>query len=192
MIDFMIKKEDIIKIVDKYVKVFKIPSEMAESIYDNIKNSQYPKEVEEDNDEGADEINKRSKTEWNIFTTKDTKYNFLYYDHYLVNTILYLLTQIILQVFIILVIYYFSPALFAVSDIISPMLSWINSSIKNKEKNSFILIVNAIGYLIVLFAAFIYNEMIVCNFYGLDEYTRKAIDERAQSDADIECGREST
>lgn len=126
------------------------------------------------------------------FTTKDTKYNFLYYDHYLVNTILYLLTQIILQVFIILVIYYFSPALFAVSDIISPMLSWINSSIKNKEKNSFILIVNAIGYLIVLFAAFIYNEMIVCNFYGLDEYTRKAIDERAQSDADIECGREST
>ena len=71
MIDFMIKKEDIIKIVDKYVKVFKIPSEMAESIYDNIKNSQYPKEVEEDNDEGADEINKRSKTEWNIFTTKD-------------------------------------------------------------------------------------------------------------------------
>lgn len=125
-----------------------------------------------------------------IFTSKDK--NKLYYNHYWINTGFYLFSQIILQVFIILVIYYFSPALFAVSDILSPMLSWINSSIKNNEKNAFILIVNALGYIIVLFAAFIYNEIIVCNFYGLEEFTRKAIDERARNDADLECGREST
>ena len=127
-----------------------------------------------------------------IFISKNKNENYLYYDNYFINTIIYLIIQIVLQVFIILVIYYFSPALFAVSDILSPMLSWINSSIKNKEDNAFIIIVNIVGYLIVLFAAFIYNEIIVCNFYGLEEYTKTAIDERARRDIDCDSYRDST
>ena len=85
-----------------------------------------------------------------------------------------------LQVCIILVIYYFIPALFAMSDIISPMFSWLKNRIENKDSTAIVIIFNILGYLIIIIAALIYNEIITCNFLGLNENTWKAIDERAR------------
>ena len=86
----------------------------------------------------------------------------------------------ILQILTVYVIYYFSPILLTVTDSISPMLSWIIDLIRNEPmKNPYINIsFNGTGYLIQLIAGLIYNEIIICNFCGLNEYTKKNLQER--------------
>ena len=85
-----------------------------------------------------------------------------------------------LQIFTIYVIYYFSPILLTVTDSISPMLSWVINCIqKGPGKYAYInIIFKSIGYLIQLIAGLIYNEIIICNFYGFNEYTKKYLQER--------------
>ena len=64
MIEFMINKDDINKIVDFFVKKYGVEKEMAEAIYENIKN--VPQIEEEDDDEediNDNEINKRPKAQ---------------------------------------------------------------------------------------------------------------------------------
>ena len=80
-----------------------------------------------------------------------------------------------LQLFTIYVIYYFSPILLTVTDSISPMLSWVFSCIENGlgEYKYINLIFNTTGYLIQLIAGLIYNEIIICNFCGFNDYTKK-------------------
>ena len=91
--------------------------------------------------------------------------------------ILYFLFLTILQLLILLAIFYFSPTLIMVTDIISPFLLWIAVSIEDGES---ILdsIINPCGYLIVLFGALIYNEIIIFNFCGLDKNTKKFVNQR--------------
>ena len=95
-----------------------------------------------------------------------------------------------MQVLIYLVIYYFSPEVFAISDIISPILSFIKECITEPPPPIQITF-NSIGYVIVLLGAFIYNEILVLNFYGLNKYTWKAIDLRADEDLSDENFRDS-
>ena len=87
----------------------------------------------------------------------------------------------LLQILTILVIYYFSPTLWIVTDIISPFLSWIVSSIKDGESGRNIAF-NCLGYFIVFFSSLIYNEIIICNFYGLNENVKKCIEERQKEE----------
>ena len=66
MIEFMINKDDINKIVDNFVKKYGIEKQMAEAIYENIKN--VPQIVEEDEEEediniNDNEIKKRPKAQ---------------------------------------------------------------------------------------------------------------------------------
>ncbi len=95
---------------------------------------------------------------------------------------------------IFLVVYYFSPEVFAISDIISPFFSFIykviNNYIEKKNINTFNLVMNISGYLIIILASFIYNEIIVCNFWGLNENTLENIVQKAYEDKyydDIDC-----
>ena len=83
----------------------------------------------------------------------------------------------LLQIFSFLVVYYFSPLLLVITDIISPMLSWVLENIIEAESNQD-LIFKSIGYFIELIAAFIYNEIIICNFCDFNKYTKKCIEER--------------
>ena len=102
-------------------------------------------------------------------------------------SLLYFIDMSILQVFIVLTVYYFSPAVFALSDIISPLLSWIQkciergSDIKEGRKTIYYTM-NTLGYLIVLLAALIYNELIICHFFGFDKYTKSCIEERGMNE----------
>ena len=104
-------------------------------------------------------------------------------------SLLYFIDMSILQVFIVLTVYYFSPAVFALSDIISPLLSWIQkciergSDIKEGRKTIYYTM-NTLGYLIVLLAALIYNELIICHFFGFDKYTKSSIEERGKNEYD--------
>ena len=101
------------------------------------------------------------------------------YDH----IIGYFLMNAVLQILIFLVCYYFSPEVFAISDIISPFLSWINSTIEKRDNLNIVhTIFECIGYIIIIIASFIYNEIIVCNFWGLNKNTWKAIVKKAKED----------
>ena len=74
MIEFLINKDDIIKVVDKFVKKYEIEKSMAEAIYDNIKNTSYPPEDSDDNEEeNKNNINKRPKSQSVIVKAEDTR-----------------------------------------------------------------------------------------------------------------------
>ena len=101
------------------------------------------------------------------------------YDH----IIGYFLMNAVLQILIFLVCYYFSPEVFAISDIISPFLSWITGVIEKRDNLNVIKsIFDCIGYIIIIIGSFIYNEIIVCNFWGLNQNTWKAIVKKANED----------
>ena len=98
------------------------------------------------------------------------------------NVIFYFLLNTVLQALIFLVVYIFSPELFAISDIFSPLFSCIAEWIRVKESRGLRIFLYVLGYLIIALGAFIYNEIIVCNFCGLNQNTWKAIDQKAQDD----------
>ena len=87
----------------------------------------------------------------------------------------------LLQTFSFLVIYYFTPTLFMVTDTMTPFLLWIIKIISNEETVSN-KIFNSVGYFIVLIASLIYNEIIICNFCGLNEYTKKYLEKRQKKE----------
>ena len=116
----------------------------------------------------------------NLFHCSDI--NYICFGVFYKNIICYFLINSVLQVLILLVIYYFSPEVFAISDIISPLFSFIEKCVLKKEDNPIVITSNIIGYLIVLIGAFIYNEIIVCNFCGLNRNTWKYIDKRADDE----------
>jgi hypothetical protein len=110
--------------------------------------------------------------------------NYICFGVFYTNIICYFLINSVLQVLILLVIYYFSPEVFAISDIISPLFSFIEKCVLKKEDKPIVIASNIIGYLIVLLGAFIYNEIIVCNFCDLNRNTWKYIDKRAEDEFD--------
>ena len=117
----------------------------------------------------------------NMFHCRDDMY--VCFEHYYVKIIMYFIINAILQVLIFLVCYYFSPEVFAISDIISPFLSWITGVIEKRDNLNVIKsIFDCIGYIIIIIGSFIYNEIIVCNFWGLNQNTWKAIVKKANED----------
>ena len=117
---------------------------------------------------------------YNIFICNEE--NFVCISHFYENIIFYFLLNTVLQTLIFLVVYLFSPELFAISDIFSPLFSFIALCIQIHETNVVKIVLTVIGYLIIAVGSFIYNELIVCNFCGFNENTWKAIDKKAQAD----------
>ena len=116
----------------------------------------------------------------NIFNCNEE--NYICVSKLYINIIFYFILNTVLQALIFLVVYIFSPELFAISDIFSPLFSFIAQWIKEKEKNGIKIFLYVLGYLIIALGAFIYNEIIVCNFCGLNQNTWKAIDQKAYED----------
>ena len=116
----------------------------------------------------------------NIFNCNEE--NYICVSKLYINIIFYFILNTVLQALIFLVVYIFSPELFAISDIFSPLFSFIAQCIQEKEKNGIKIFLYVLGYLIIALGAFIYNEIIVCNFCGLNQNTWKAIDQKAYED----------
>ena len=86
---------------------------------------------------------------------------------------------LILKVLSYLVIFYFSPTLLMVTDIINPIISWIISLFQNEKENKiFDFIFNIIGYSFLLFSSLIFNEIIILNFFNLNRNTNKFVEIR--------------
>ena len=120
---------------------------------------------------------------YNIFYCNES--NYLCISHNYLKIIFYFILNTALQALIFLAVYIFSPELFAISDIWSPLFScivlWIQERDTNKHPGLEIFL-HVFGYLIIAFGAFIYNEIIVCNFCGFNKNTWKAIDQKAYND----------
>ena len=99
---------------------------------------------------------------------------------YLICTFIF---AIALQALTLLVIFYFSPILLMVTDIISPMLLWVATTIEDGEDLPDIVL-KPIGYLIILFASLIYNEIIIFNFCNLSKDTKKFVELRLNEEKD--------
>ena len=91
--------------------------------------------------------------------------------------ILVFLFGTILQVLTLLALFYFSPTLIMVTDIISLLLFWVALTIRSGEVTTEVYFY-PIGYVIVLFSALIYNEIIIFNFCDLNKNTKKYVNKR--------------
>ena len=108
--------------------------------------------------------------------------SYVYTNRLWLKIMMYTIINTILQVLIFLVVYFFSPEVFAISDIISHFMSFLQKCFEKKIKNPAQITVNVIAYIVIILASFIYNEILVCNFWGLNENTWKAIDLKANID----------
>ena len=102
-----------------------------------------------------------------------------------VRIIIYIIISFIflssLQILTFLVVFYFSPMILTVTDIISPMLLWTVTTIENGSIMPDV-IMYPIGYFILLLSTLIYNEIIILNFCGLSKNTKKYVEERIKTE----------
>jgi len=85
------------------------------------------------------------------------------------------------QVLTFLIIFYFSPILYMVSEMIKSSLLWILFLIKDPDTYVNIIL-SSIGNIILLFSALVYNEIIICNFWELNINTKKSMEEREKEE----------
>lgn len=83
----------------------------------------------------------------------------------------------ILEELTFITLFYFSPILIGLTNMMTPVLLWIKIKIEDGYE-TIDLIMTPIGYLIILFSSIIYNELIILNFCGLGKNTKKIINRR--------------
>ena len=87
-----------------------------------------------------------------------------------------------MQLLYLLILFYFSPIYLLITEIISPFLLWIVTTIEKKiqgeTKTILELVINPIGYIIVLFSSLVCNEIVIFNFCGLSENTKIFVNKR--------------
>lgn len=84
-------------------------------------------------------------------------------------------------------LYLFTPTLFVMTDILSPILIWIINNIVNIIKDYMNInikesIFKFIGYIFLIIACIIFNEIIICNFCEMNYNTIQQIEERGIED----------
>ena len=93
---------------------------------------------------------------------------------YFILTIIFLS---ILQALSFLCLFYFSPTLIMVTDMISPFLLWLVLTIQDGATIPDDILY-PIAYIIILFASLIYNELIIFNCCNLNQNTKKFVSQR--------------
>ena len=117
-----------------------------------------------------------------IFIFKKWKVFFLFLFSLLFSFIYYIST--------IITLYLFNPTIFVMTDILFPILRWIVDYLfiiflknKNEEINKIQCIFEFIGYVFLIIACALFNEIIICNFWDLDYNTHQQIKKRGIEDA---------
>lgn len=82
-------------------------------------------------------------------------------------------------------VYFFSPMIFIITQIIHPPLRYATNIIEGTEYKIFDLIFNVVGYLILLFSISIYHENIIFNCWGLNKDTKIFIEKRQKEDISL-------
>ena len=101
-----------------------------------------------------------------------------FYGLLILSYIIYSITQYLVY----MTVYFFSPMIFIITQVIYPLLRYSVNIIEGQDYKIFDLIFNIIGYLILLFGILIYHETIILNFWKLNEDTKKFIEKRQKED----------
>ena len=91
--------------------------------------------------------------------------------------IFYIIFEIFSLLTLFLSLFYFSPTLIMVTDMLTPLFSFI-VNIFISELILIDAILNTIGYLIAFFSSLIYNEIIIFNCFGLNKNTKRYVNKR--------------
>ena len=123
----------------------------------------------------------------NIFTNLSLLINEEYTKECIICLILIFVIGTIYFVLVKYTLFYFSPTLLVITDLFAPFLQlFIPLLFDNSEKDfdykHFLL--SLVGYSISIIAAIFYNELIVCNFFGLNENTTENIKKRGRIESD--------
>ena len=98
-----------------------------------------------------------------------------FYFFYFVCLFLFSITQILFT----FIIYFFSPNLYMVTEILRTLLMKLIQHIQNEgEETTSDKVFQYIGSIILIFATLIFNEIIILNFWGLNKNTTSLIKER--------------
>ena len=73
-----------------------------------------------------------------------------------------------------------------ITDNINPIIKWIISLFIDKEGHTSIeIVINSIGYFLVLFSSLIYNEIIIFNCFGLNGKTKKQLEIKEREELNL-------
>ena len=114
----------------------------------------------------------------NTFKITNFKNKAKFYGLLILSHIIYSSTQYLVY----MTVFYFSPMLFIITQVIYPLLRYSTNMIEGQDYKIFDLIFNVAGYLILLFAILIYHETIILNFCKLNKDTKKYIDKRQKEE----------
>ena len=92
--------------------------------------------------------------------------------------IIYFIVIVIDNLLHILTLLYFSPNLFIITSFLGPMIEWIIKIVSEGVSMPGDAIY-PIGFIIELFSSLIYNEIIILNFCGLSQNTKKYVEQRS-------------
>ena len=118
--------------------------------------------------------------------------NFKNSNYYILLFIADILSAAIWMLGIHLTVYFLTPCHLNISDSIAQILStFIDNALEGYD--TYIKIIIYILFIIIIFASFVYNEIIIINVCSLNKYTQKYIENRANIEKDIMLneGRES-
>ena len=82
------------------------------------------------------------------------------------------------------IIQHFSPNIFVLTNVISSIITWIYNLCKKSDTTTNIVCLS-IGYFIILLSCLIYNEIVILNFFKLNENTNFQIKERIEFDIKV-------
>ena len=114
----------------------------------------------------------------NAFKISNIDNKLKFYGLLILSHIIYSITQYLVY----MTVYFFSPMIFIITQVIYPLLKYSIGIIEGQDYKIFDLIFNTIGYLILLFAILIYHETIILNFCKLNKDTKKYIDKRQKEE----------
>lgn len=126
-------------------------------------------------------------------SSHDLYLNFSYFfaeqkTEFYLFTIITILFSFFYQLTNALTLYYFTPTLLVMTDILSPISRWIVDlwRDKSKAKISTGIVMKGIGYFIIIIATFIFNEIIVINMWRFNANTHENIELRSIIDSKLE------
>ena len=112
------------------------------------------------------------------FKVDKIKIKFKFYGLLIISYLFYSITQFLVY----MTVYFFSPMIFIITQIIYPLLRYATNIIEGTDYKIIDLIFNVGGYLILLISILIYHETIIFNCWGLNEDTKIFIEKRQKED----------
>ena len=112
------------------------------------------------------------------FKVDKIKIKFKFYGLLIISYLFYSITQFLVY----MTVYFFSPMIFIITQIIYPLLRYATNVIEGTDYKIIDLIFNVGGYLILLISILIYHETIIFNCWGLNEDTKIFIEKRQKED----------